>query len=597
MAQGKHTGKVLDERYRLLDLLGEGGMGTVYLAEHLALGRRVAVKILHLALTRSTDVVTRFYREAKASTAIEHPNIIDVFDVGTAPWGEPYMVMEYLKGENLSAHIKRHKPMSFSSAGAIAGEALDGLSAAHDAGIVHRDLKPENIFLLLKSDKQISLKLIDFGISKFTFDSDENRLTRTGSMIGTPSHMSPEQARGRGNVDHRADLYTLGVIIFEMITGELPFTGENYNDLLVNILTEPAKTPSSLVKNIEESTEKFIMRAIDRNPDKRFQSAREMKEALEEICDLEEGHLTLAKILPDEATAEFATGDLGSIAGRDPFSAPTVLITDDGGPTRVVNESELPLGRRSSRASVVIIAAALLLAAGVFAFLFSSSSSNPSQEEIENDSDAEVLKLQAELEKVEKEKSQLTRQYNKKLEQALLEKEDGDEISKEGQEEIAAESESKEESIESEGDEEAKKEVATSGAVDNSEPKKEETQVETEKPKTEEKKPTEKEETEKESTKTPTPYDEPLTASYANRQFDKKSYLVRACYDREDTSENGEIKMLIEITESGVSAKVQKNDLTKSLAYCVKKVVEAQKFDRFIEEPVMFEKVYTFKAQ
>jgi eukaryotic-like serine/threonine-protein kinase len=267
MKRNKHSGKVLDGRYEILSLLDEGGMGAVYLGRHVKLGRRVAVKFLRGELKGIKGLVTRFYREARAASGISHPNIIDVYDVGVADWGEPYLVMEYLSGENLASLLARKGPISLAAACGIMEPTLRALHAAHERGIVHRDLKPENIFLMRQENGPPVIKIIDFGVSKF-LQGEQTQLTRTGSLLGTPSYMSPEQARGRGTVDHRADIYSMGVVLYNMLSGSLPFVGESYNDLIVNILTEPAKTPTEAYPEFPADAEPIVMRLLEKDPGK-----------------------------------------------------------------------------------------------------------------------------------------------------------------------------------------------------------------------------------------------------------------------------------------------------------------------------------------
>ena len=213
----EYEGSVLNNKYRLIRLLGKGGMGAVYLGQHIIIGKSVAVKFLHAEFAAKKEVVKRFYREAQAAAAIGHDNIIDVLDVGISDTGEPYLVMEYLEGESLAALIQRKGVLDLSCACGIMEPVLQALFAAHSKGIVHRDLKPENIFLAHRPGGVPKIKLIDFGISKVTQAGSGEKLTQTGSVMGTPAYMSPEQARGSSDLDHRADIYSTGVILYEML--------------------------------------------------------------------------------------------------------------------------------------------------------------------------------------------------------------------------------------------------------------------------------------------------------------------------------------------------------------------------------------------
>jgi serine/threonine-protein kinase len=231
-------GALLDGRYRIVRLLGEGGMGSVYLASHVGLGRDVAIKFLHADLASRDEMVGRFHREAQAAAAIRHKNIIEVFDVGMSPQGEPFLVMEYLEGESLAGLLKRAGPLNLGAACAVMEPTLQALQAAHRKGIIHRDLKPDNIFLAHQQGEPPVVKIIDFGISKFTQGEIDKWRTKTGSILGTPAYMSPEQARGSAGLDHRTDIYSMGTIFFEMLTGALPFAGNNFAEYLSAMLIE-----------------------------------------------------------------------------------------------------------------------------------------------------------------------------------------------------------------------------------------------------------------------------------------------------------------------------------------------------------------------
>lgn len=334
MTRNKHSGKVLDGRYEILSLLDEGGMGAVYLGRHVKLGRSVAVKFLRGELKGIKGLVTRFYREARAASGISHPNIIDVYDVGVADWGEPYLVMEYLSGENLASLLQRKGPISLAAACGIMEPTLRALHAAHERGIVHRDLKPENIFLMRQENGPPVIKIIDFGVSKF-IQAEQTQLTRTGSLLGTPSYMSPEQARGRGTVDHRADIYSMGVVLYNMLSGSLPFVGESYNDLIVNILTEPAKPPTEAYPDFPSDAEPIVMRLLEKDPEARFGTCMELVEALsslEAFADRQEALSDLASDMPQDS---IATGDLGETDSFIDEMADTVVaeMGQSGGTT------------------------------------------------------------------------------------------------------------------------------------------------------------------------------------------------------------------------------------------------------------------------
>ncbi len=229
-----YVGLTIDERYQVLRQLGSGGMGTVVLARHTGLKRLVAIKFVEQQQVSGSGTTERLFREAQAAASIGHPNIIDVLDVGVTAWGNPYLVMEYLHGENLSVFTDREGHLSVAQVCAVLEAVLEGLSAAHELGIVHRDLKPQNIVLARKRSELI-IKLIDFGIAKVK-EPGLSPLTRSGELVGTPSFMSPEQAKGE-EVDARSDIFCVGVLFHRLLTGSNPFAATNYHSLLHRIAT------------------------------------------------------------------------------------------------------------------------------------------------------------------------------------------------------------------------------------------------------------------------------------------------------------------------------------------------------------------------
>jgi eukaryotic-like serine/threonine-protein kinase len=241
------VGRVIADRYKILALLGEGGMGAVYVAEHLPVGRKVAVKRLHPELASDEKAIARLQREARAAGATGHEHVVEILDLGFADDGAPFLVMEYLRGRSLAQQLREEPRLEPIRACRLAGQVLCALEAVHARGIVHRDLKPDNIILTRRRGDPEFVKVVDFGISKVRPDEGEAtmHLTRTGVMLGTPYYMSPEQARGMKALDHRLDLFALGVILYEALSGQLPFSGENYHQLLQSILTgrhEPLST-------------------------------------------------------------------------------------------------------------------------------------------------------------------------------------------------------------------------------------------------------------------------------------------------------------------------------------------------------------------
>ncbi len=263
-------GQVLDGRYRVEELIGEGGMGRVYLAEHVEIGRRVAIKILHPVYGRMPDLVERFRREARAASKIGHPHIVDVTDSGTTEDGSVYFVMEYLEGIELATVIDREGALDVARALRVATQICRALSAAHAVGIIHRDLKPENIFLTVREGAADFVKVLDFGIAKSS-EAEEargKRLTHPGMAMGTPEYMSPEQAAGRP-ADERCDVYAVGAILYEMLTGTPPYEGDNFMEILTKKATVDPTTPSSIRAELPPVVEALVQSAMARDPAQR----------------------------------------------------------------------------------------------------------------------------------------------------------------------------------------------------------------------------------------------------------------------------------------------------------------------------------------
>jgi len=266
-------GSEVDGRYRVIELIGEGGMGKVYLAEHVEIGKRVALKVLHPSYSRMPDLVERFRREARAASKIGHPNIVDVTDSGTTADGSVYFVMEYLEGVELGSVIEREGALDVARALKITGQICRALSAAHREGIIHRDLKPENIFLIARDGTADVVKVLDFGIAKTTEAeaARERRLTSPGMAMGTPEYMSPEQAAGRP-ADARCDVYALGAIMYEMVTGLPPYSGDNFMEILTKKATQDPPPPSQVRGELPSQVSELVMAAMARSPNDRPQT-------------------------------------------------------------------------------------------------------------------------------------------------------------------------------------------------------------------------------------------------------------------------------------------------------------------------------------
>jgi serine/threonine protein kinase len=278
-------GVTLNDRYEVTRKLGQGGMGAVYEAKHTLIGKRVAVKVLLDKHAEKDQVVARLKQEARLASSIGHDNIVDITDFGITDAGRTFVVMEYLDGESLGEAIGKLGRIREVRAIHICSQIASALSAAHKKGIVHRDIKPDNIFLVQRGGSDF-VKVVDFGISKsMDTESEDVRLTQTGMVLGTPLYMSPEQARGDDDLDHRIDIYALGVILYEAVTGEVPFKGKNYLNILTQVISDDPKSPSELFPDIDRDLESVIFKAMAKDRDQRYQSMTEIAADLEALSD------------------------------------------------------------------------------------------------------------------------------------------------------------------------------------------------------------------------------------------------------------------------------------------------------------------------
>lgn len=271
---------LLAGKYRLLQLLKEGGMGSVHVAEVADTGQKVAVKLLHEDAAANPAAVLRLYTEASAASAVGHPGIVQVLELGTDELSVPFLVMELLEGESLGEMLSRETRLDPPLAANIVAQTLSALAAAHEKGIVHRDLKPENIFITRGSDGMPIVKLLDFGISKVWRQGVRLNLTQTGTVWGTPYYMSPEHARGAKDVDGQTDIWAVGVILYQSLTGRLPYVGETYNELLAKILDESFTRPTELCPDVSKPLEQVILKALTRDRRWRYATADEFHDDL-----------------------------------------------------------------------------------------------------------------------------------------------------------------------------------------------------------------------------------------------------------------------------------------------------------------------------
>jgi eukaryotic-like serine/threonine-protein kinase len=278
-------GDLISGKYRLLRQLGRGGMGSVWAGRNELTDRDFAIKFLLPELAKNREALHRFFLEARACGQIKHPAVVAVYDMGQAEDGTPYLVMELMEGEGLDQRLARSGVFRPGEAAACVGFIARGLEEAHIRGLVHRDLKPANVFFAIDDRGEVVPKVLDFGVSKATSAADPKFVrTNTGAVLGSPAYMSPEQARGDEDIDGRSDVWSLGVILYESLTGRVPFDGQNYNMLMVNIITQPHKPAIELNPTIPEDLSELIDRALKKHPDQRIATARELSDRLDAIA-------------------------------------------------------------------------------------------------------------------------------------------------------------------------------------------------------------------------------------------------------------------------------------------------------------------------
>lgn len=366
MVMALELGQILDGKYRIVRLIGEGGMGSVFEGLNTFISRRVAIKVLHAAAAGNEAVLKRFEREAQAAGRIGSDHILEVLDLGTLPDGDRYMVMEYLDGEELSARIERMGVIPPRQLASLIRQTLVGLRAAHAAEIVHRDLKPDNIFILReKAGHPDFVKIIDFGISKFNALSGDMSMTTTGAVMGTPFYMSPEQAKGAAGVDARTDLYAVGVIMYEALTGRVPFEGTSFNDLMFKIVLSDAPP---LPETVPEDFRVIVHKAMARDPSQRFQSSDEFLRAIDGWLS-SNGFGDRASSSNIELAALAGTMGPGADLGRTAYAPPDGNTTKTAGAWAQTNGDAKPAQGPNVKLFAGIGAAVLVAAGAAFALL------------------------------------------------------------------------------------------------------------------------------------------------------------------------------------------------------------------------------------
>ena len=355
--------------YRILDKLSDGGMGAVYRAEHTMIGRLVAIKVLLPALTHNREIVNRFFNEAKATTAINHPGIVEVFDFGYLESGFAYLVMELLQGMTLAKRIKMRGPVPEGEAAAMLRGVCSGLAAAHDKGIIHRDLKPDNLFLIEDRDSPSGerIKILDFGIAKLTEIGSAHEATKTGALMGTPTYMSPEQCKGSGTVDARADIYSLGCIFYQLLTGRPPFAMEGAGEVIGMHLYVQPEPPSRVQLGISADTDTLVMAMLAKDPGGRPQTARDLAQALAGLAQAHGWATT--------SNARWSIDGSQSVppafepTPAPPGTRPSVVLATPDQPTTLSGAASQSVAapRTSKRGLVIGVAAVILVGVGIAA--------------------------------------------------------------------------------------------------------------------------------------------------------------------------------------------------------------------------------------
>ena len=363
-------GVTISERYLITSIIGSGGMGNVYLAEHVLLKKKVAVKILHFELSKNKDTLERFKREAIAASNIGQSNIVDVTDFGYTEQGNAFFVMEYVEGESLAEIIKKRSPLPLHHVIAISAQVALALYNAHGKGIVHRDMKPENILITAKDEISPFVKIVDFGISKIigtnVTSRKERTLTKTGAIFGTPEYMSPEQAGGQ-QVDTRTDIYSLGVMMYEMLTGKLPFTDQNYMKVLHKHQYEIPDLPSSKEQTVPSEMDAIVMRCLEKNAANRYPTMLDLIADLKRVYTQYglEKRINLAFLLNSTVISRAEGDEPSPTAKETPSERDMLLMLNQGtmaGRHRERTDTVASVKKKSALITVVIVIVLLLVA-------------------------------------------------------------------------------------------------------------------------------------------------------------------------------------------------------------------------------------------
>jgi serine/threonine protein kinase len=318
-------GKVIAGNYKITKVLGQGGMGLVFQARQLSLERDVAVKVLLAPLAMDKEILERFQREARGASNIGHSGIVQVFDMGYLKEGPPFIVMELLDGEDLRHKLNHDGALEAGEAIPIVLQLCDALQAAHDKGIIHRDLKPDNIYLVPRRGKGPIVKILDFGLSKFK--SADKTITNTGTLLGTPNYMAPEQIAGAADIDARADLYAVGAIFYEMMTGRMAYEGTTIQSIFYKIMSENPPPPRTLRPDIPPGVEGVILKAMAKERADRYADLGQMASELVRVgsdIGIPRSQMSVLPSMPDHAQAGPPASQSPEISGAAPFAPPIV---------------------------------------------------------------------------------------------------------------------------------------------------------------------------------------------------------------------------------------------------------------------------------
>ncbi len=362
-------GRLVTESLRLVRLLGKGGMGSVWVADHLALHTQVAVKFMSAAALEDPTLISRFEREASAAAQIKSPHVVQTLDHGLmSPEGVPFIVMELLEGEDLASRLKRFGPAPMREVQAVLSQAGKALAKAHQAGIVHRDIKPDNLFLL-DADGDLFVKVLDFGVAKQASDASLG-MTSTGSTVGTPHYMSPEQLLSAKHIDHRCDLWALAVVAYRMLTGRLPFRGETLGALSVALHQGVFQPPSAFRPDLGPAVDAWFARALNREIEARFASVKELVDALDQAACAPIPP-ALATPLPAESLTYMPTPSLGAASASPSSARDLAAHPDPGRPPSFTGSSITQPGRPRPRGPLLLLAGSVAFLALSAALAFS----------------------------------------------------------------------------------------------------------------------------------------------------------------------------------------------------------------------------------